>query len=106
MRVGSLEEYETVIEQEKAEFQQDMKETKKQFELLKTKAAKLEVDKIQQKKEIRELERDLEKMQSALEKAKANNGRIVQLELQNEELLNENRNVGFMYEDLEMKFDS
>jgi hypothetical protein len=26
--------------------------------------------------------------------------------LQNEELLNENRNVGFMYEDLEMKFDS
>lgn len=52
------------------------------------------------------MERQLETSERDLEKARGNNGRIVQLELQNEELLNENRNVGFMYEDLEMKFDS
>lgn len=70
----------------------------------------LEENKKQVKKELRESEAELEKVKTEMvktvEKGKNNASRVVQLEIENEELQTENRHLGFVVNDLEQKFDT
>lgn len=102
---ATIQDYEQELLSEKAQLEHELKDSGKIGDQLRQKCQKLEGEKAQFKKEVRDLEHEIEGLENALEKTKSSNQRIVQLELQNEELVSENRNVGFMYEDLEMKFD-
>lgn len=65
---------------------------------------------MQYKKEVQELEKELERVKKELadtiDKGKLNATKVVNLEIDNEDLQNENRQMGYIMADLEQKWDT
>lgn len=98
------------FEETKIDLEQRLKESEQKINMLETKLEKVETDKNDYKREITQNENQVEKLTKEIEKiverGKANANRVVSLEIENEELQNEARHLGFMYNDLELKFDT
>ena len=105
-----LTEQEAEFEDQKLELEKRIEENQKNTSKLETKLEKIEKDKIENKKDADKFEIQVEKLQKDLQKEKAkgvnNSQRVVALENDNEVLQNEARHLGYIIEDLELKFDT
>ena len=105
-----MTEYETEFEEQKVELEKRLHDSDSKLVKLETKLEKLETERKELKKENSQSENSLEKLQKELqktiEKGSLNNKRVVSLEIENEELQNEARHLGYIINDLELKFDT
>ena len=105
-----MSEYETEFEECKTDLEKQLREADLRAAKLETKLAKTESDKNEYKKDATTSDNQLDKLQKELQKTvdrgAHNNKRVVQLEIENEELQNEARHLGYIINDLELKFDT
>lgn len=105
-----MTEYETEFEECKTDLEKRVQEGDLRAAKLEIKLAKTESDKTEYKKDATTSENQVEKLQKELQKTvdrgSNNNKRVVQLEIENEELQNEARHLGYIINDLELKFDT
>lgn len=98
------------LEREREILETHLREAEEARDKLEAKNEKLETEKKQQRKEEQDLEDQVEKLETQLaktvEKGATNAKKVVQLEIENEELQNEARRRGFIIGDLEVKFDT
>ena len=106
----SIQEYELELDEQKSSLEKELETAMKKNAVLQVKVGKLEDDKKQYKHEASDAEKELEKAQNELaktkEKGSTNAKKVVQLEIENEELQNEARRRGYIINDLELKFDT
>ena len=105
-----MTEYETEFEEQKVDLEQRLQDSDSKLVKLEAKLEKLEGERKDLKKENSTNENQLEKLQKELqktiEKGLTNSKRVVSLEIENEELQNESRHLGYIINDLELKFDT
>ena len=105
-----MNEYEKEFEDSKLDLERRLQASEKRAVILEKKLEKTEMDRADYKSEAENFEAKLEKLQKELqktiEKGMANSKRVVSLEIENEELQNEARHLGYIINDLELKFDT
>ena len=105
-----MNDYEKEFEDSKTDLERRLHEEEKKCTMLEVKLEKTEEAKSEYKQDALMYESQLEKAQKKLqrieEEGSTNKTRAVQLEIRNEELKNETRHLGYIIQDLELKFDT
>ena len=99
-----MNEYEKEFEDCKVDLEKRLQQSEKKAATLETKLERAENDRGEFKKDADQFEAQLEKvqkeLQKTLDKGMGNQKRVVALEIENEELQNEARHLGFIINDL------
>ena len=110
LRLVVMNDYEKEFEESKTDLERRLHETEKSLTQLEAKHEKTDEAKQVYKKDALMFESQVEKLQKKLQKIEedgaAHKTRAVQLEIRNEELKNETRHLGYIIQDLELKFDT
>lgn len=105
-----MNEYEREFEDCKNDLELRLAQSEKANTALETKLDKSDTGRAEYKRDADKFEVQLEKLQQELQKqvdkGSGNQKRVVSLEIENEELQNETRHMAFLYNDLELKFDT
>lgn len=105
-----MNDYEREFEDCKNDLESRLAQAEKAKNAVQTKLEKIDCDKTEYKRDADKFELQLEKLQKELQKTVdkglGNQKRVVSLEIENEELQNEARHLGYIINDLELKFDT
>lgn len=103
-------EYEAELEKDKELLEKQLQQAENKADVATTRVHRLEDDKKQLRKELQQAENQVDKLQEELQKTidkgMLNAKKVVSLEIENEEFQNEARHLGYIINDLELKFDT